>query len=79
MVEKDNVLSECRLGIIGCGTMGKCIVAALLESGTLRADQVRASVHHPETQERFRRQFRDIHVTTNNLEVCQWATAVLLW
>lgn len=76
---KYNTLSECRLGIIGCGTMGRCIVAALLESGILQATQIKASVHHPETQEKLQSRFTNISVTTNNLEVCQWATTILLW
>lgn len=75
----NSTLSECRLGIIGCGTMGRCMVAALLESGILQATQIKASVHHPETQDRLQNQFKDISVTTNNLEVCQWATIIILW
>lgn len=79
MVERNHALSECRLGVIGCGTMGRCIVAALLESDTLQASQIMASVHHPETQERLQQQFTTVQVTTDNCKVCQWASVVLVW
>lgn len=71
--------SAIRLGIIGCGTMGKCIMSALIDAETLKASQIRGTVNHEETVQRLKRLFPESHFMTGNEETIEWANIVLIW
>ncbi|PJF18910.1 Pyrroline-5-carboxylate reductase [Paramicrosporidium saccamoebae] len=71
--------AEVRLGIIGCGTMGKCIMAALIESGTLEASQIRGTAGREETVVRLKRLFPASQFACGNEETTEWANVILLW
>lgn len=68
-----------RLGIIGCGTMGRCVLSALLDSDTLKGTQVRGTVAHEENVSRLHKLYPDSTFSTDNQAVCQWANLILLW
>ena len=68
-----------RLGIIGCGTMGRCVLSALLDSGALKGTQVRGTVAHEENVSRLQKLYPDSAFSTDNQAVCQWANLILLW
>lgn len=70
---------DVRLGIIGCGTMGKCIMSALIESGTLQSSQIQGSVNHEETAVRLKRLFPNSLFHTDNREISNWANVILIW
>lgn len=70
---------DVRLGIIGCGTMGRCIISALLESGTLHARQIQGSVQQEASKQQLEEAFPDCAFSTNNQAVAEWSTVVLLW
>jgi pyrroline-5-carboxylate reductase len=67
---------ECvKLGIIGYGVMGKCIVAGLLDSLTLKPHQIKATVAEGE-------QIPDsapITISHDNPITMDWANIVILW
>lgn len=71
--------AEVRLGIIGCGTMGKCIMAALIESGTLEPTQIRGTVQREETAVRLKRLFPASQFACENEETTKWANIILIW
>lgn len=70
---------DVRLGIIGCGTMGKCIMSALIESGTLQPTQIQGSVNREETLVRLKRLFPASLFHVDNREISSWANIILIW
>lgn len=72
-------LEEVKLGIVGCGTMGRCIMSALVETGTLEWSQIQATVHREETRDRLLRLFPSSTIWMENESVCKWANIILIW
>lgn len=66
-----------KLGVIGLGKLGGILVRSFLQRGLLKAEQVRATVHHEE-RARSRQEEFGIDVGTDNLSVAEWADVLLL-
>ncbi len=69
-----------RVGIVGCGTMGQCLLSAILSE----AVSVRASVRSQESLARLQRlplcaeAAGRVEFTTCNYRVCEWASIVII-
>ena len=70
---------DLNLGIIGCGTMGACIISALLGSHFLNPEQIQGSVQHPESMEKLQKQFPTVTFTLDNEDIAGWANVLLIW
>ncbi|MDE1175071.1 MAG: pyrroline-5-carboxylate reductase [Edaphobacter sp.] len=70
-------LPQVRVAILGTGKMGGILLQAFLKNNLLGADQLFATVHHPERAQALSAQF-GIEVTTNNLTAAQQADVVVL-
>jgi pyrroline-5-carboxylate reductase len=70
---------DIKLGIIGCGTMGKCIMTAILESGTLEWSQVRGTANKPETIAKLKRLYPAAEFERSNGNITAWANVILIW
>lgn len=66
-----------RLAIIGTGRMGGALLHGLLRSGTVRAEQVVATVSRPDRVDALAERF-DVEVTTDNAAAITAADVVLL-
>jgi pyrroline-5-carboxylate reductase len=71
------MLQQGELAILGFGTMGRALSRGLLESGTVEAGALRASVLHPQNAERLGREV-EFPVGTDNLAAARGAGILLL-
>jgi len=66
-----------RVAILGAGKMGGILLQAFLKNNLVAADQIFATVHHPERAQALSAQF-GLEVTTDNLAAAQKADVILL-
>jgi len=66
-----------RVAILGTGKMGGILLQAFLKNNLVSAEQIFATVHHPERAQALSAQF-GIEVTTDNLAAAQQADVILL-
>lgn len=78
-VKDELTIETIRLGVIGCGTMGKCIMIALTESGVLNPEQIRGTVSQADKVMELKRLFPQSEFTTDNESVVEWANVILIW
>ena len=66
-----------RVAILGTGKMGGILLQAFLKNNLVAADQIFATVHHPDRAQALSAQF-GIEVTTDNLAAAKQADIILL-
>src|SRR5258708_26948470 len=71
------VMPGLRVAILGTGKMGGILLQAFLKNNLVSAEQIFATVHHPERAQALSAQF-GIEVTTDNLAAAQQADVILL-
>jgi pyrroline-5-carboxylate reductase len=71
------MLAHKKIAIIGSGTMGRTIAAGLLESGKVKARQVRAAARTKASAERFGKDL-PVVCTTENAKAAEGADLVIL-
>jgi pyrroline-5-carboxylate reductase len=78
MVEvKAPALGGLRVAVLGAGKMGGILLQAFLKNNLLAADQIVATVQHPERAQALSAQF-GVEVTTDNLAAAKSADVILL-
>jgi pyrroline-5-carboxylate reductase len=70
-------MSEPRLAIVGCGTMGEAILGGLLRAGVFTADRLVATVRRPDAATRITNTY-GVEATTDNVAACSDADIVLV-
>lgn len=68
-----------KLAIIGCGTMGQCILTGLLRAAAYKPDEIVASVRREEAAERLVGEFPGTRFTLDNHEAISTASLIILW
>src|SRR5260370_280406 len=71
------VMRGLRVAILGTGKMGGILLQAFLKNNLVSAEQIFATVHHPERAQALSAQF-GIEVTTDNLAAARQADGILL-
>src|SRR5580658_2095219 len=71
------VMPGLRVAVLGAGKMGGILLQAFLKNNLLSADQIFATVQHPERAKALSAQF-GVEVTTDNLRAAQQADVILL-
>ena len=71
------VLPDVRVAILGAGKMGGILLQAFLKNNLLHADQIFATVQHPDRAQALSAQF-GVEVGVDNLEAAQRADVILL-
>lgn len=71
------VIPGLRVAVLGAGKMGGILLQAFLKNNLIAADQIFATVHHPERAQALSAQF-GVEVTTDNLAAAQQADVILL-
>src|SRR5277367_745420 len=71
------VLPNLRVAILGAGKMGGILLQAFLKNNLLLADQIVATVQHPDRAQALSAQF-GVEVGTDNLEAAAHADVILL-
>jgi pyrroline-5-carboxylate reductase len=71
------VMPGLRVAILGTGKMGGILLQAFLKNNLVSAEQIFATVHHPERAQALSAQF-GVEVTTDNLAAAQQADVILL-
>jgi pyrroline-5-carboxylate reductase len=71
------VLPDVRVAILGAGKMGGILLQAFLKNNLLHADQIVATVQHPDRAQALSAQF-GVEVGTDNLEAAKNANVILL-
>jgi pyrroline-5-carboxylate reductase len=71
------VMPGLRVAILGTGKMGGILLQAFLKNNLVSADQIFATVHHPDRALALSAQF-GVEVTTDNLAAAQQADVILL-
>ena len=66
-----------RVAILGAGKMGGILLQAFLKNNLVAAEQIFATVHHPDRAQALSAQF-GIEVTTDNLAAARQADVILL-
>src|SRR5271170_1896205 len=66
-----------RVAVLGAGKMGGILLQAFLKNNLLGADQIVATVQHPERAQALSAQF-GVEVTTDNLAAARQADVILL-
>lgn len=66
-----------RVAILGTGKMGGILLQAFLKNNLVAADQIFATVHHPDRAQALSAQF-GVEVTTDNLAAAKQADIILL-
>jgi pyrroline-5-carboxylate reductase len=66
-----------RVAILGAGKMGGILLQAFLKNNLVAADQIFATVHHPDRAQALSAQF-GVEVTTDNLLAAQQADVILV-
>jgi pyrroline-5-carboxylate reductase len=70
-------MPQLRVAILGTGKMGGILLQAFLKNNLLGADQIFATVHHPERAQALSVQY-GIEMTTDNLAAASQADVILL-
>ena len=72
--------SALKFGLLGCGTMGRCILTGLLEHKAIEASSIIASVQSEVSQEQLLSAYPGIQVfvESNDLLVSQ-CDVILIW
>jgi pyrroline-5-carboxylate reductase len=68
-----------KIGIVGCGVMGKAILAGIIASGKWHWDAVRATVKDEAEMAKVQKELPQLSVTLDNSALLQWADVVILW
>lgn len=71
------MLNNCKLTILGLGTMGRALADGLLEAGAIQPSSLRATVRHDESAERLSAD-STYPVSTDNIEAAREADVILL-
>src|ERR1700709_2458944 len=71
------VLPGRRVAVLGAGKMGGILLQAFLKNNLIAADQIFATVQHPDRALALSAQF-GVEVTTDNLHAAQQADVILL-
>src|SRR5271170_2179530 len=71
------VMPELRVAVLGAGKMGGILLQAFLKNNLLAAEQIFATVQHPERAQALSAQF-GVEVTTDNLAAARQADVILL-
>jgi pyrroline-5-carboxylate reductase len=77
VVKPAPVMPGLRVAILGTGKMGGILLQAFLKNNLAAADQIFATVHHPDRALALSAQF-GVEVTTDNLAAAQNADVILL-
>jgi len=77
MKEHSGRMAGRKIGFIGGGNMAGALVRGLLQSGTVTADQIRASDVKEERLSELKEK-HGIHTTTDNADIARWADVVVI-
>ena len=69
---------ELSIGVLGCGTMGKCILSGLFDSGSVQVSRVYASVSSDGSAASLKEEYPLVNVTLDNREVVERCDFILL-
>lgn len=66
-----------KVGFIGCGNMGQAILAGMLDSGKISAENIIVSAKTTATREKIQKEYQ-VSIAANNLEVVKEAEYIFL-
>ncbi len=70
-------MPEIKVAVLGAGKMGGILLQGFLKNNLFAAEQIAATVQHPDRATALSAQF-GVSVTTGNLEAATWADVILL-